>query len=83
MGVFGGLLLLSFLLSVLTKVHPAAYGCLLPIAATILYTAAVMLWPQHSMDAAGIPFIFAFAAGGSISGAFIAGLLRTAGGEKL
>ena len=82
MAVFAGLLLLSFLLSVLTKVHPAAYGCLLPIGATVLYALAIAMWPQGSMDALGIPFVLAFGAAGSISGAFVAGLLRSNEGEK-
>jgi hypothetical protein len=74
---------LSYVLSMVTKVQPAAYGCLLPVAATVLWLIVIIVWPQGSMDAVSVPFVFLFGAAGSISGAFVAGMVRTTGGEKL
>ena len=67
---------LAALLPVVTRVHPAAYGCLLPIAAAGIYAVAISLWPSGSMDAVGVPFMFLFVAAGSVPGAFLGGLLR-------
>lgn len=83
MGVFVAGFFLSYVLSMVTKVHPSAYGCLLPIAATLLCIIAITVWPSGSMDAVSVPFVFLFGAAGSISGAFVASLMRTTGSGKL
>jgi hypothetical protein len=63
--------ILSLLLSAFTPIHPAAYGCLLPILAAIVVILMVSYWPNgSSTQAVGIPFAFMFVACGSIPGAF-------------
>lgn len=60
----------SLLLSVYTPVHPAAYGCLLPVFAAVGALLTVWFWPNgSSTQAVGIPFAFIFVACGSIPGA--------------
>jgi hypothetical protein len=68
---------ITLALSAFTRVHPAAYGCLLPILAAILMIITVSFWPNgSSTQAVGIPFAFIYAALGSIPGAFAGAGLR-------
>jgi hypothetical protein len=69
--------IVALLLSAFTPVHPAAYGCLLPILATAAVFLMVSYWPNgSSTQAVAIPFAFIFVACGSIPGAFAGGGIR-------
>ncbi len=64
-------------LTTLTRVHPAAFGCLLPVAASGLVFAQMLLWPSgSSTDGLAVPFMFAWVAIGSVAGAAIGGWMR-------
>lgn len=68
----------SLALSTFTRVHPAAWGCLLPVAATVALILMVSFGPGGtSTSPVGIPFAFLFTAIGSIPGAFAGAGLRS------
>lgn len=69
---------ISLALSAFTRVHPAAWGCLLPIAATVAVILMVSIGAGGSSTSpVGIPFAFLFTALGSIPGAFAGAGLRS------
>lgn len=69
--------LVSLLLSAFTRVHPAAYGCLLPVLASLAVCLIVAYRPNgSSTQPVAIPFAFVFVAFGSIPGAFAGAGLR-------
>lgn len=67
--------IVSLLLSAFTPLHPAAYGCFLPIFATGAVILMVSYWPNgSSTQPVAIPLAFIFVACGSIPGAFASGI---------
>lgn len=67
----------SLALSAFTRLHPAAYGCLLPVVATVAMIFLMPYWAGGSSTApVAIPFAFIFVALGSIPGAFAGAGLR-------
>lgn len=76
--------LATTLLSALTRIHPGAFGCLVPVVATALLTLTISFWPSgSSSEGVALPLIFLFAAAGSVPGAFVGGWIRSSKGEEL
>ena len=74
--------IVALCLTALTRVHPAAFGCLLPVAGSGLVFARMLLWPSgSSTDGLAVPFMFVWVAVGSVAGAAIAGWMRSKKGE--
>jgi hypothetical protein len=64
----------TFLLVTLTRLHPMAVGCLLPLAAAGAVWILLAIRPAESSTASlAIPFMAVFAAAGSVPAAFLAG----------
>jgi hypothetical protein len=80
--VLGGFIT-ALLLSAFSRVHPAAWGCLLPVAASGVMVVLVAFMPSGSTDAVAVPFVFVGVAIGSIAGAFVGGWMRSHNGELL
>lgn len=74
----------TMVLSWRTRIHPAAYACIVPIiAAVIMFFILLMFRPGNSTAPGAVPLLLLFAAGGSIPGAFIGGWLRGRSGNPV
>lgn len=74
LAIIFGAFIVTAALTVFTRLHPMAVGCLIPIAAALGVTVYLAVNPPTSSTASlAIPFMAIFAAMGSIPAAFLAG----------
>ncbi|MDT9599822.1 hypothetical protein [Sphingosinicella rhizophila] len=77
-----GAFMLALLLSLFTRVHPATYGCLVPMVTGLIIAASLLIWRYGTSTAVlEIPAVMFWTSVGSIPGAFLAGWIRTLNGE--